>query len=125
MNPVFSLGWRLADQSWRQSVIGRDPCSRPREVWESGVKKTKGQRGGGWPRPGTGDSPYNGSKRMGDGKKKDWGVDKTKKGKRVSLGQISDRVYQGERGYLRLLSLKTKADCQAGAGSSERRRRAT
>lgn len=31
MNPVFSLGWRLADQSWRQSVIGRDPCSRPRE----------------------------------------------------------------------------------------------
>lgn len=93
--------------------------------WESGVKKTKGQRRGGWPRPGTGDSPYNGSKRMGDGKKKDWGVDKTKKGKRVSLGQISDRVYQGERGYLRVLSLKTKADCQAGAGSSERRRRAT
>lgn len=73
--------------------------------WESGVKKTKGQRGGGRLRPGTGDNPNNSSKRMGDGKKKDWGVDKTEKGKKVSLGQICDRVYQGERGYLRILFL--------------------
>lgn len=110
MNPVFSLEWRLADQSWRQSVIGRDPC-KSKMGWESGVKTTKGQRRGGGGgrggrlRPGTGDNPYNGSKGMGDEKEKDWGVDKTKKGKWVSRGQICDRVYQGERGYLRILFL--------------------
>lgn len=57
--------------------------------WESGVKTTKGQRGGGRLRPGTGDNPNNSSKRMGDGKKKDWGVDKPKRERRCPWGRFA------------------------------------